>query len=79
MKLLDARSRAVLVRTLGVTFVVEAATIIARFAAGVSATQFNATAPPQFTTCFGAFRGAVSWILPMFARRHSRHCQSRPA
>ena len=62
MKPLNARQRAVVAWTAGVAIIVEAATIALRFGGGVSATDFNAAAPPLLLQIHHMF-----WSIPLLA------------
>jgi hypothetical protein len=62
MKPLDARQRAIVVWAFGVAVAVEATTIVLRFGGGVSATHFNAAAPPLLLQIHHMF-----WSIPLLA------------
>jgi hypothetical protein len=62
MKPLDARQRAVVGWTLGVAVLAEAVTVALRFGGGMSATEFNAAAPPLLLQMHHAF-----WSVPLLA------------
>ena len=62
MNSLTIRRRTTIAWTIAITILVEAATIALRFGGGVSATQFNATAPPLLLQIHHMF-----WSIPLLA------------